>query len=425
MLVKFCHTTLRNCTVSKVVQVLLTCRTLRGKSKVEYLRRAEDVPHIKTILKYTFNPYCVIHPKIKVSKKDLVPLTVLDHNEVQTLVSFLEEFFAPRNYLQQPEIFNTIQKEHPKLYPLMTRIVRKEIEGITNKTVNNAWEGTVPLFMPAKTTTDLCDVDFPVWGHFNYTGLRTIWISKNGNSRPFNVHGKPIQGLSGIRREVNKLSRFVGYDVVFDGYVINIKTHSVDPKHEKNLRFVPTDFVPLEGWRSGNSKYSTAHRIPLLEELIKDFLKNNQVVSIVHPTQKALQNEEEMHDLYLDALNHGENGLVLKCADATYQFGEGPAWNELNPNVRCEAKIVDIVEDTNTKTERAKLDRILANYNGNLIDVSNGFAPDEREALWSLRDELKGKTIEVLAQPNNRTQKLHFARFLRVLWNRTPTREIP
>jgi DNA ligase-1 len=136
--------------------------------------------------------------------------------------------------------------------------------------------------------------------------------------------------------------------------------------------------------------------------------------------QWAVNNVDEVNDLYVNALAWGCDGLILRSLEGKYKFGRGTIKEglifKMKPFQTFDAKIVGIIQATEVRegaekkinelgrsvTSKKKDDRVLipkaaafvVMYKGKELKVTIAMTDEEKEEVWENQYLYLGRMIE-------------------------------
>lgn len=132
------------------------------------------------------------------------------------------------------------------------------------------------------------------------------------------------------------------------------------------------------------------------------------------------KNKEEVHGLFMEYVNKGGEGLILRSSEGRYKFGRGTLKEGLiykvKPYETFDAKIIEVIQATEVDpkaekkinelgrsvTSKKKEDRIpiekaaafLVKYNGHFVKAVLAMNDEEKVEVWANREQYIGKYIE-------------------------------
>lgn len=247
------------------------------------------------------------------------------------------------------------------------------------------------------------------------------------------VLGRNGTRYAGLEHIAEALSPFSGY--VFDGELTLADPGALTDSEafraaaglvrrksgdKSNLALTIFDVIPTTEFESGTSRAGYRERREELDKLAARFagMPNVRVL----PTLYQGSDPSRIAPLLRQMTAEGKEGLMANL-DTPYQSRRNDGILKIKqfhtmdlPILRCES---GTGEFSNT------LGSFIVDFHGNEVGVGTGFTKAQRDSFWNIRDELRGKLVEVRykeVSANNRGgQSLQFPTFLSL---RTDKREV-
>lgn len=220
-----------------------------------------------------------------------------------------------------------------------------------------------------------------------------------------------IEGL--FDDDINKMFKACGnVPFVLDGEIIGKSFNStIKAKGKKNVQakedlvFVVYDIIAMDEWNSRRSLQDCKIRMPNIErlELIDKLIDKSNVTKIVKSKYEIINNN--LDDIYENALNLGYEGLVIKDPLAYYEWERSSSWLKYKPTRDFNGIIIDFYSgNADHQFENTLGGIVVEGYteDGTYFKskVGGGFTIKDRENIWNNRDKYLGKHVEIEADPN-------------------------
>lgn len=388
-----------------IATILKTVEKLRGRDKLEFLEQVRDNATLKEVVRAALDPY-LSYP---ITMHDCPPLgDDPTDEELQAMHEVLESMnlgvFTP---VEAEAAVENLIEDYPRLTPILYRILAKNLRcGIGVATAKKVWEGLIPDFEIAEIGTEISHYEFPFAIEYNFVGTRLFGVMSDGLVSIFNKKGRVVNRLGVLRFELDQLAEELEEDYVFEGILVsNGVPVSRKAISDHNAVFHLTDMVPTAVWKSREVSDSFEFRVEDLRELVERYRELYPEGMLRKAETFIVEKERHLHEYYLDALNHGCEGLILKELGAPYEFGGATTMNRWHPTEVLELPVVEVHGED-------RLGGLKVSYQGQRYNVRHGFAPDEREDLWKDQEKILGKKVRVLVQPG---EALRFIRYLGVV----------
>lgn len=318
--------------------------------------------------------------------------------------------------------FETLNSLEFKWY---SRVLLKDLKaGITEKTINKAIPGLIPVFecMLAKPWEDVKKKPEQVVVEPKLDGYRCLaFVYEDGEVALVTRNGKPIEGFKEIESDLAELPK--GF--VYDGEITGKKSHFTDMQELvfKKSEFKEGilnifDFLPISEFHEGKSGLKLSVRKKLLTNLFEEAKKSSYIPSLalVSFSEPLSPDDPKIDALYNEYLEQGYEGIMLKDTESFYYCKRSPAWAKLKPDETFDLEIVDFEEGTDRFT--GMLGAFVVDFEGYRVNVGSGFTEAQRKDFWARREELLGRIIEVKAQQVSSNKKgeksLRFPVFQRI-----------
>ena len=253
-------------------------------------------------------------------------------------------------------------------------------------------------------------------------GNRGLIFIQNSSVEVLSRNNKPIYNTELIQEVI--LSSGLN-QCVLDGefYVPGDTTNNTDwsnttsvlktqTKHtEKNkLCFFVFDIIPLSIWgREVNTS------LYLRKDHLRDVVRkiNPQFVKFVE--YAVVKDHPDILICLNTYLMQGFEGTVIKNPASVYTYKRSSSWLKVKKIVTDDYPIVNVLRGKGKYNKTTG--SILINVNGVIVGVGTGMTDDERNLIWSERDELVGTYLEVSYQTKSKDGSLIFPFFKRIRYD--------
>lgn len=323
-----------------------------------------------------------------------------------------EQWFEVMDYIQDnntgrdidiANIQNFINKYTDEEKVFIEQIVTKSLKlGIDSTTVNKA----IPNLIKTWELQQAYSID-------KYTLKNNEWFSLsqklNGihgsyyKGKLISRQGKEIKGLQHIIDDLHTMEFGNGFfidgelirnntDNLSDGQNFRIGTGIInsDSADKSSIQFVIYEVFPVEEFDNCESKNTYKDRLNLLDE----FNKASQKVNSIKTVQRLYQGTDVTQiDKWLDyAVDNDWEGCMLN-RNTTYRCIRNNGILKIKRFYTMDLPIVDIVEgDSRLK---GTLGALVVQFKENTINVGSGYTDEQREYIWSNKENLIGRIIEV------------------------------
>ena len=281
-------------------------------------------------------------------------------------------------------------------------------------------------------------------------GVRVIMIVRQGTANPrttsvvcYSRNGKVFDNFSHIedqvRNNVDELiaaadkvsdlqSGILKQGFVLDGEVVGNTFQELmrQARRKENVNaadsvFHVFDILPLADFQRGHWNAQLSKRIALLEAMQSAFAKmpNAELLPHLQVDLDTSEGNNQLERYAKDMVNAGFEGIMIKNLDAPYLCKRSTDWMKWKPTITVDLEVVDVEEGSGRNLGRLGALVCSGRDDGKEIrvNVGSGFSDSERDTLWSDRNIVVGRTVEVLCdvitQNQDGTYSLRFPRFVR------------
>lgn len=338
-----------------------------------------------------------------------------------------------------------------------SRILEKDLdcgakEAITNKFAPKQYQVDPFACQLATDMNKVATTKLPKTAYLEakYDGMRTLWfITKRvvedevfGDSLAYDVKafsrsGKELHNFSDVAAQLGLMAKLDGFPdcgIVIDGEVISGSFNELMTQaHRKtDAKFsgvlMAFDILTVDDFLAKKRTASLRSRRQVLEHKIEELSEmiigaGSQPLVQVSTALKDIDpvsQRDIIMDFFQQQLDAGFEGIIVKDADASYEWDRTTSWLKLKPTDTWDL-IVSRCEEGDGRL-KGSLGAIFCegrDNEGRLISVSvgGGLSDSQRKEIWANRDKVIGHTVEVMADAVSRNQdgtySLRFPRFVR------------
>lgn len=234
------------------------------------------------------------------------------------------------------------------------------------------------------------------------------YLSRNG--KIYSNFGKFDKILVDATKEISK-EYDIEYPIRFDGEMdsnrgvrdfdnIISNARSKSDVDDSAFQYAIFDLV--------DENYLQKERYDILKTQFEEDDKTKDVYLLKHYFG-TLTSEKDIMDLLDKVLADGEEGLVLKMADAKYEFKKSISWCKVKKFETLDLNVVDI-EIGKEKKFKGLVRKLIVDYNGVLVGVGSGISDADRKNFLTNTPQV----IEVKYQEITKDKSLRFPVFIRV-----------
>lgn len=422
---------------AKVISLIQ--RTSSYNDKQYLLKKNENVPGLKEILRFIYDPY----NKTGISTAKLNKALAVAESRgpyvmgEEAFISYSEaiKYFKSHNTGTDYDLAmaarfinctKAMYSDNLFAEELAKAIVTQDLQiGVTAKTLNTVYGKHFIPTVGCMLGTKIADVPahkikWPCIVTEKLDGIRRILIKENGVCRLFSRSGHEDAGLVDIMAEASCLPD----NRVYDGELLALGTFkdSVALRQATNslastksikhgLTYNIFDMLPLEEFYNGASEDNALVRKILLGATLMDnsiqklgldewpkyiasygVHKNLQFIRPV-PILGFVKNMSEVEPIVAEIWARGGEGVMLNCAEAPYEVKRSRSLLKVKHTEEHTLKVVDMLEGTGKYEDM--MGALVVDYNGNKLGVGSGFTDLQRKEIWDNPDNYIGKFIEI------------------------------
>lgn len=410
----------------KVAEVIaLISRTSSTNDKLYLLKKNEDVPGLKEILKFIYNPYC----KTGISSKKLEKAKGLYARTCAVTWRDAIAYFSEHRTGSDADLAfanSFIESVQDDVKWLAEAIVTQELKiGVSTTSLNKVYGADfIPKIgcMLGKLYGDVgpTKTKWPCIVTEKLDGIRRILVKENGNVRCYSRSGHEDDGLVDIIRE----AAYLPDNTVYDGELLaegsfkdsiaqRQATSSIANSSgaKTGLTFNVFDMIPLDEFYRGVSEKNAKLRKTLLAATLMD--ENLKVLepekcymliqafgihqTLTHirpvPLLGFVQSMDEVEPIVNNIWSRGGEGIMLNTSEGLYEIKRSNNLLKVKHTEEHVLKVVDIQEGTG-KFENM-MGALIVDYNGTRLGVGSGFTDADRRLIWLDPDKYIGQYIEI------------------------------
>ncbi|MGL5622475.1 ATP-dependent DNA ligase, partial [Cetobacterium sp.] len=259
-----------------------------------------------------------------------------------------------------------------------------------------------------------------------FDGIRCVCIVKSRDDiKFFSRNGKEILGLNDLKVNVQELFGEISHQMVFDGELLKVNSSGLNSGDlyretvsivnskmidKKDIEFHMFDMVTLKEFESGKGKVNYSYRREYLEMLYV-----NKLVKIAPIIYKGTDLNEVM-EIGQSFIANGKEGIMINL-DELYECKRVKHLIKVKGINSVDLEVIDIAEGTGQI--KGMLGAVICRYkDGTIVNIGSGFSLDDRKTIWSDRNLIIGKIIEVRFTEESRNKNgeysLRFPRFVAI-----------
>lgn len=318
------------------------------------------------------------------------------------------------------------------------RILIKDLRcGVSEKTVNkvvkNHEEYRIPVFT-CQLAHDSANYEGKVSGRkfieVKLDGVRVITVVyPDGRVDQFSRNGKELLNFEHVK---NQISEVVKLDpplspMVLDGEIMSSsfqdlmkQVHRKENVEANDAVLHLFDYLPLEAFEDGHWRLNQENRSYMLYHWHKKYKELMPNVTVVGHELVDLDTEEgkaRFKEINKIAIDGGYEGIMMKVPDAPYECKRTTTWLKLKPFIEVSLEVIGFEEGTGRNIGRlgALVCSGIDDVKRINVNVGSGFSDNDRDSIWTSRDNILGDIVEIRAdaitQNQDGTYSLRFPRF--------------
>lgn len=412
--------------IAKVVDLI--GKTGSTLDKQFLLKKNENLPGLKEVLKFIYNPYV----RTGISSAKLAK--ALQRHGAEVDLTYLEalKYFTAHTTGTDVDLVvaegfvSCTRRNHPDAVWLAEAIITQDLKiGLTSTTLNKVFGDTFIPKVGCMLGTKYNDVGpkktkWPCIVTEKLDGIRRILVKENGVCRFYSRSGHEDVGLVDIAAE----ARFLPNNRVYDGELLaegtfkdsialRQATNSIGAtKGEKHgLVFNIFDMMAVEDFYKGASDENALTRKILLGSVFKDesiqLLTDDWAQYIAMyaqhehdfehirsvPILGLIQNFEEVGPIVSGIWDAGGEGVMLNTCSGKYEIKRSKNLLKVKQVKEYTLKVVGMIEGSGKFEDM--LGALIVDYNGAKVGVGSGFDDAQRLHIWNNQDEFIDQYVEI------------------------------
>lgn len=420
--------------VAKVINLI--GNTSSSNDKLYLLKKNENVPGLKTILKFIYDPYtrtgiskAKLAKALKIAEargpyvignEPFISYTeMIDYLKTHTTGNDCDITMAAR-------FINCTKVMYPEAEELAKAIVTQDLKiGVTATSLNKAYGADFIPKIGCMLGTLYGDVGpektkWPCIVTEKLDGIRRILVKENGVCRCYSRSGHEDTGLI----EIVEDAKYLPNNTVYDGELLAAGTFKdciaqrqatnsiANSKGDKTgLTFNVFDMVPLDEFRAGISNDKALVRkitlgATLMDESIQHLEPDKWPMLIqafgIHTELKAIRPVPilglvkcmaDVEPIVNEIWARGGEGVMLNSTVGKYEIKRSKELLKVKHTEEHVLEVVNILEGTG-KFE-GMMGALVVDYNGNKLGVGSGFNDAQRKDIWDNPEKYLGRSIEI------------------------------
>lgn len=415
---------------AKVISVI--GKTSGYNDKLALLKKYEQVPGLKEILRFIYNPYC----KTGISNNKLDKIAAYKSAGILTDVTWQEaiKYFSTHQTGTDADlrfanafINSTLERHGVEAFNVAKAMVTQNLKiGITATSLNKAYGNDFIPKTGCMLGTLFGDVGadkvkWPCIVTEKLDGVRRILIKENGVCRMYSRSGHEDTGCVEIIRDAAALPN----NYVYDGELLAKGTFkdSIAQRQATNsianssgaktgLVFNVFDMLPVDEFYFGKSTKDAITRKSILAATFmddaslqilrpEDWWQLRQAFGLhtdlpcikVVPVLGIVKSLDEATPIVEAIWARGGEGIMLNTVSGLYEIKRSKQLLKVKHTEEHVLEIVDVLEGTG-KYEDA-MGAVIVKYKDSFVGVGSGFTDDQRRDIWDNWKNYIGRKIEV------------------------------
>lgn len=365
-------------------------------------------------------------------------------------LNFLEFSLANREYTGNTAIdklTEVLENLSPEDASVIKLVLQRDLEcGCSASSANKVWSGLIPeqpkMLATAQSEKSLGKIIYPAYAQLKADGARCFAEIRNNDGNPtvklLSRAGNEYTGLDHINEELIKYTTRLrdfsktSEGITIDGELLFTKRdangellvlrsesngiankslkNTILPEEAKNMILTVWDTYTLESAYNNEKSSTYKNRFHLVQQM---FGESNFVVPIENNIVHNLNEAKLVYQKYVD---QGLEGIILKNINSLWENKRSPNQVKFKEVVDIDMEIVDVYPHKKDENKlggfslKSKCGKVTVNCGSGLTDTTrvrdkktkvwidipleNRDALD-RELLWTKREELIGKILEV------------------------------
>lgn len=407
--------------MSNFTRIITICQSASGAGSKQVIKDAlaELDSTGQTLIKYAMDPFLVYGVK----KFDMPTSFAKSMDEQQDF----SLFFALLDSLAAKELTGnsardaitaTLSRFNEQTQKYLALVIDKDLQaGFSAETYNKVHKNNQVYIFDVQLADKCSEVEefeqyitFPCQADVKYDGERNICLVSDTieyRSRS----GKMAEHMFGLfDEELQRIRAHLGYDFVLDGermaanYIETINAKKSGEEGElgkKNMKFRAFFLMPLTDWKAKKTTITTRQNREFLTELLAELKCEKIILSEgreVKDYVDMVAYTDEVTTPGFDGMEKGQEGLILKDWNSTYEWDRTMAWCKVKKFFDFEGKILNF--ELGRKSNANRMGRV--NVYGTLEDgtefvvgVGSGWSIKDRDdCVANFETKWKGQIMQ-------------------------------
>jgi DNA ligase 1 len=399
--------------ISKIVKELE--KTSSTNSKIQILKREENNKLFKKVLYYTYSDNLQYGFSEKKLSELLESHTVSDKSVWSNVFDMLTELSISNiNDSLRGKVKSFLLFQSEEIRKLYIKILTKDLRcNISAKTINKAIKGLINVWeIQQAYPIDNVKLKKGEWIALSLklNGIRSSFLNDVFRSRQNKI-------MEGYEHIVNDLKR-LGIDHFFvDGEMIRKNVNNVsdeenfrlttsivnsDDSDKTQLKLVIFDIITKQDFLAGKSLLTFKDRLNILN-ILRERIEELELKHIeIAPTYYVGTDHSMIEELLEKVDAEGLEGLMC-LRDMPYKTKRNNGILKVKSWKHCDILIIGFEEGEGKL--KGTLGSIIADYKGNPLGVGSGYTDLERNKIWSDKDNLLGRIVQVKYKTETKDKK--------------------
>jgi DNA ligase-1 len=405
-----------------------------------------------TLTKVCYNPYVTFGVK-QVPNRDFDDGMEVEYEnpweDFETLLCELGQRgltgHAARDAIQEmAERFDSVEWNN-----FCAPVIRRDLRaGISDKTVNKICKKTdyeIPVFGCQLATNSENRPEMKGIKRLEpkLDGVRVLMTVIPNDDGVVNVlslsrNGKLFENFGHIEEQIRnnwiklirktKFAQQLSGGFVLDGEVIGNTFQELmrQARRKENVQATDSvfnifDIIPLHDFRRGHWNAQLSKRVEALESMrsVIEDMPNVELLPHIMVNLDTAEGRDILHRYAKDQVNAGFEGIMIKDVGAPYECKRNTFWMKWKPTITVDLEVIGVEEGTGRNVGRLGALVCSGVDDGKTItvNVGSGFSDADRDNLWTDRNLVVGRTVEILCdvitQNQDGSYSLRFPRFVR------------
>lgn len=417
--------------MNDIVAAIQSISHATGNDKLVLLKRYENVPGLKKVLYFIYNPYCRTGIS---SAKLLKALQGAGRVDPENAPSWREAI----NYFETHQTGSDADLAYAGAFinacrvsygqdaaRLACAIVTQDLKiGVTATSLNKVYgKDFIPktgcMLGTLYGDVNPATVKWPCIVTEKLDGVRRVLVKENGMCRIYSRSGHEDTGLVEIMED----AKYLPNNYVYDGELLAAGTFkdSIAQRQATNsianskgnrtgLTFNVFDMISVDEFYAGVSHDDAMHRKILLAatfadenlQMLDDLWFSRIQAFSIHRPLKAIRpvpilglasNIDAVTPIAGEIWRRGGEGVMLNVASGKYEIKRSKQLLKIKHTEEVVLPVVNILEGSGKYED--SMGALVVQYKGSLVGVGSGFTDDQRQAIWNEPDKYIGRKVEI------------------------------